>query len=125
MIHSSDIEARASGAAGRNAESLPQEIQSFMRWRTRDFRNAVPPEGTTKGIWIANPPYGERLGETPELEPLYADIGHSWKKAFKGWRCAVFTGDPELGKRIGLKPDKRTPLFNGPIECRLLTFDVF
>ena len=43
---------------------------------------------------------------------------------FEGWRAAVFTGNPELGKRMGLRAHRFHTLYNGPIECRLLHFEV-
>lgn len=82
------------------------------------------PVGQRPGLFIANPPYGERLGEATALIPLYGQIGDLLKRHFGGWSAAVFTGNPELGLRIGLKPRKSYQLFNGPIECRLSLFDI-
>ena len=31
----------------------------------------------------------------------------------------------DLAKRIGLKPSHRFVLYNGPIECRLLKFELY
>lgn len=82
------------------------------------------PVGQRSGLFIANPPYGERLGDATALIPLYGQIGDLLKRHFGGWSAAVFTGNPELGLRIGLKPRKSYQLFNGPIECRLSLFDI-
>jgi 23S rRNA (guanine2445-N2)-methyltransferase / 23S rRNA (guanine2069-N7)-methyltransferase len=78
-----------------------------------------------KGVFIVNPPYGERLGEEEELKALYKRIGDLMKQKFRGWTGYVFTGSPELAKSIGLKASRRFVLFNGPIECRLLKFDLY
>lgn len=78
-----------------------------------------------KGIFLTNPPYGERLGEAEELQGLYKEIGDQMKKKFKGWEGYVFTGNSDLAKVVGLKAARRYPFFNGPIECRLLKYDLY
>ncbi|MBI3546860.1 MAG: bifunctional 23S rRNA (guanine(2069)-N(7))-methyltransferase RlmK/23S rRNA (guanine(2445)-N(2))-methyltransferase RlmL [Gammaproteobacteria bacterium] len=90
----------------------------------RELSACVVPEETTGGLVVANPPYGERLGETSELPALYAELGTQFKNCFAGWRGAVFTGNPELGKSMGLRAGKIHTLYNGAIECKLLHFDI-
>jgi putative N6-adenine-specific DNA methylase len=74
------------------------------------------------GILVTNPPYGVRLGEQEELAVFYPRLGDLLKKKFAGWRAYVLTADMRLPRLIGLKPSKRTPLFNGPLECRFYEF---
>ncbi len=100
---------------------FPKEEIVFFSKR---FEEIAPPT-ERGGVLLMNPPYGERLGEEEELKPLYKAMGDVFKQRFKGWRCYVFTGSKELSKCIGLKPSRRIPLFNGPIECRLLEFKVY
>lgn len=76
------------------------------------------------GVMLANPPYGVRLEARESLATLYPAIGDALKKRFAGWRCHFFTGDLELGRRIGLRATRRTPLWNGAIECRLFEFRI-
>ncbi len=76
------------------------------------------------GLLVVNPPYGERLGEVDELKVLYQQLGMKLKKEFVGWQAAVFTGNPLLGKNMGLRARKHYALFNGLIPCQLLLFDV-
>lgn len=78
-----------------------------------------------RGVFLVNPPYGERLGEVEALKPLYKNIGDTLKQKFKGWEGYIFTGSPDLSKVIGLKPSRRHVFFNGPIECRLLKYDLY
>ena len=75
-----------------------------------------------QGVLVANPPYGVRLGEQDELAAFYPQVGDVLKKKFAGWRAYVFTADMRLPKLIGLSPSKRTPLYNGALECRLYEF---
>jgi len=74
---------------------------------------------TEHGILIANPPYGERIGELDELAAFYPLLGSALKRHWAGWNCFFFTADLRLPKLVGLKPSRKTPLFNGPLECRL------
>ena len=73
---------------------------------------------------VANPPYGERLGSADELAAFYPRLGDALKKRFAGWRCYFFTADLRLPKLIRLQPSRRTPLFNGALECRLYEFEM-
>ena len=76
------------------------------------------------GLVIANPPYGIRLGNEAELVSLYRRIGMVLKTEFCGWQAGLITGNPELGKTMGLRASKQYRFYNGPIPSRLLLFDV-
>ena len=84
------------------------------------------PQGK-KTLFIANPPYGERLeyGEEEKLKALYKGLGDHWKHHFKGHRAALFTGNLEMLKVVGLKSAKRHILHNGDIECRLAEYSLY
>ncbi|HEY3354507.1 MAG TPA: bifunctional 23S rRNA (guanine(2069)-N(7))-methyltransferase RlmK/23S rRNA (guanine(2445)-N(2))-methyltransferase RlmL [Polyangia bacterium] len=90
----------------------------------RELAGCEPPAGAAPGVLVVNPPYGERLGEAHALMALYARLGDTLKQRFPGWTGFVLTGNPDLGKRIGLKVARRHVLFNGAIECRLLEIPV-
>ena len=81
-----------------------------------------PLEGSPRGLIITNPPYGERLGESGALGPLYEKIGDVARRQLPGWRLAVLTGNKALEKRVGLKSDSHHEVFNGPIKCSLRTY---
>ncbi len=81
-------------------------------------------ENAATGLLICNPPYGERIGAADELQHLYGVLGSKLREHFVGWRAAVFTGNPPLARGIGLKATRSHTFFNGPIECRLLRFEV-
>ena len=74
---------------------------------------------------VVNPPYGERLGKDETLGELYEDIGDVLKQRFAGATAWVLTGNADLADRVGLKPARKMMLHNGPIECRLLRYDVY
>ena len=85
---------------------------------------ALPDAPAARGLVAVNPPYGERLGEQRELAAVYADLGRALRERYLGWAAAVLTGNPPLGRELGLKAKRTHTLFNGPIECRLLRFDI-
>lgn len=125
-IVASDIDPAAVAAARQNARTAG--VEGHMEFAVADFRESPVPEplanGTT-GVCALNPEYGARLGETGPLAAVYAGIGDFFKQRLAGWRGYVFTGNPELAKRVGLKPRRRIPLFNAKIECRLLEYELY
>jgi putative N6-adenine-specific DNA methylase len=78
--------------------------------------------GKSAGIMIANPPYGERLSELDDLAEFYPLLGSALKRKFAGWNCYLLSADTRLPKMMRLTPSKKTPLFNGALECRLYEF---
>lgn len=85
-----------------------------------DLLDCRPP--ASEGVIVSNPPYGVRLGELEALKAWYPQLGHWLKQHFSGWRAYLLSADPELAKTIRLSASKRTVLFNGALECRLLEF---
>ncbi len=121
LISGYDLDSRALGYARRNAESAGFADQvHFFHSALEQFA----PEGE-KGVVIINPPYGMRLGDEDELKELYCRIGDIMKQRCRGWTGFVLTGNLELAKYIGLKASRRFVLFNGPIECRLLKYELY
>ena len=118
-----DQDPKAVTAAIANAEAAG--MKGIVHFEKRELAVAEVPPGLDGGLFIVNPPYGERLGEEEELKPLYRLIGDTMKKKFQGWKGGVFTGSSVLAKEVGLKADRRHVLFNGPIECRLLTYSLY
>ena len=76
------------------------------------------------GLVLSNPPYGVRLGNEAGLVSLYRTLGTALKTEFLGWQAGVITGNPELGKTMGLRAHKQYRFYNGPIPSRLLLFDI-
>jgi len=76
------------------------------------------------GLLVVNPPYGERLGEAEELIGLYTELGETLKAHFQGWKASVFTGNPDLAFKLGIRARKFYKLYNGALECKLFNFEV-
>ncbi len=111
--------ALAAARANAMRAGLPALIELQGASLAQLKRPATLPEAPA-GLVITNPPYGERLGELPELVTLYGQLGERVKAAFPGWQLAVFTANPDLGHRIGLRAHKQYALHNGPLEAKLL-----
>ena len=77
------------------------------------------------GLLLTNPPYGERLDELADLRLWYPLVGTWLKKTMAGWKACFITADRALPGGIGFKPSKRTPLFNGALDCRLYEFELY
>ena len=77
------------------------------------------------GIFYVNPEYGERLGNTKELEDIYSRIGDFMKQRCGGYFGYVFTGNLELAKKIGLKAKRRLEFYTSTIDCRLLEYELY
>jgi putative N6-adenine-specific DNA methylase len=74
------------------------------------------------GVIVSNPPYGVRLADSGALAALYPQLGDALKRRYAGWTAYLLSGDTRLPKLIGLKASRRTPLFNGALECRLYEY---
>lgn len=79
---------------------------------------------TETGLLIANPPYGERLGELSSLKSLYKRFGEELKNKFLNWNAAVLTSNQELGHALGLRAQKIYSFYNGALPCKLLCFKI-
>ena len=93
---------------------------SFERRELAD----LPRSAAARGLVLTNPPYGARLEEVATLEPLYALLGRKLLECFPGWEAGVITGHPPLGRALRLRAYRSHTFFNGPIECRLLRFEL-
>lgn len=82
------------------------------------------PAPANAGVLVMNPPYGVRLEQQQSLERFYPKLGDALKQNFAGWRAYIFTSDLRLPKLIGLSASRRTPLYNGGLECRLYEFKI-
>jgi putative N6-adenine-specific DNA methylase len=96
-----------------------------------DAQEVKPPTGLP-GLLIANPPYGERIdmrgdrSHEPDAMALafFNAFGSTLKQRFAGWTVCLFTADLTLPRMLRLKESKKTPFFNGAIECRLFRFEM-
>ena len=120
-IIATDIRPEAVEAARQNARTAG--VEHLIEFQTCDFRESTVPEG--EGIVILNPEYGERMGDAGKLGDIYKGIGDFFKNRCLGYRGYIFTGNLDLAKQVGLRTKRRIPFYNGPIECRLLEYELY
>jgi putative N6-adenine-specific DNA methylase len=114
---------RMEGAVAKTRANLrAAQIDGFVHAETADF--LARPAPASEGIMLTNPPYGVRLDDQERLAKLYPLLGDTLKQRYPGWTAYFFTGDLRLPKLIHLKVARKTPLFNGPLECRLFEFPI-
>lgn len=85
---------------------------------------APHPDKGQKGLVICNPPYGERLGDEASLLYLYQHFGEALRTQCLDWHVGIFTGAPELCKRMGIRSHKQYSFFNGTIPCKLVLMNI-
>ena len=120
-IIASDIDAKAIEAARQNAKTAG--VDHLIDFHACDFAETpVPPD---PGIVVVNPEYGQRMGDAAALERTYKRIGDFFKQKCQGCTGFVFTGNRDLGKRVGLRTSRKMIFWNAKIECRLLKFELY
>ena len=97
-------------------------LEDAVLLKQADVLESSPP--AVSGIVIMNPPYGERLASAEELSGFYPKLGDVLKQRYTGWTAYILSADMRLPRLIGLKTSRRTPLYNGGLECRLFEFKV-
>lgn len=120
-IIASDISADAVDIAQKNARTAG--VDHLITFKVGDF--AETPVPNSPGVLMFNPEYGERLGVHTKLEATYKRMGDFMKQEAKGYRGYIFTGNPDLAKRIGLRASKKIEFYNGKLDCRLLEYELY
>jgi putative N6-adenine-specific DNA methylase len=133
-IFAGDVSFRMTDFAQRNAERA--RVRSAIEFKTADALQRPPP--AERGTLMLNPPYGERIGAkgtggggreafeagSGSSAEFFAALAAHWKRHYAGWTAWVLSPDAKLPSLMRLKESRRVPLWNGPIECRLLRFDM-
>jgi putative N6-adenine-specific DNA methylase len=111
------------GAVRQTMESLGEaDVEELVDVRQVDFFKLEP--RTEGGVMVLNPPYGERM-DPGDVVGLYEQIGDRLKFHWPGFDAWVISSNDEALKRVGLRPHKRIPVFNGALECRWAGFSMY
>jgi len=119
-VTASDIDQEALRIAKINIRAAGLEDQ--IKVVKKDFLEME--QQSEPSLLILNPPYGERLN-MDNLNDFYAHVGTGLKHKFPGSNAWILSANMEATKYIGLKPDRKITLFNGPLECRYLKYTLF
>jgi putative N6-adenine-specific DNA methylase len=148
-IYAGDVSFRMTDFAQRNAERAG--VASAIEFKTADALQRLPP--AAGGVMVINPPYGERIapmgsrggprGAAPDRgaggqaaqsregfegggssAEFFSQLASHWKQHFAGWTAWVLSPDMKLPQALRLKENRRVPMWNGAIECRLFRFEL-
>jgi putative N6-adenine-specific DNA methylase len=125
-IYASDIDAAAIARCRANLAAAG--VSAAVAVERADVLQREPP--ASSGLIVTNPPYGIRLGDDERanralplaLAEFYPKLGDTLKRGYAGWTACLLSGDPQLPKLIGLRASRRTPLYNGALECRFYEY---
>ena len=120
LLYGYDLEATSLEAARINLEAAG--FGDSVRLQQADILDIRPPH--SHGVLITNPPYGVRTGNDDILAAWYPKLGDTLKTYFAGWQAYFLSADSRFPKLIGLAATRKTPLFNGALECRLLEYPI-
>jgi len=113
-----DLDPAAAAAARRNLAAAGLEAAATIT--VGDAFDFEPPAGP--GLIVVNPPYGERIAESADQ---WRRLGDLLKRRYAGWKAVLLAGDAGRGKQLGLRPSRRIPVWNGPLEARVLVVDLW
>jgi len=121
-----DLDSRVLKTAQQNSRNA--NLQRFIEFKcqnTNDMNNVYGSSNSgLSGTILFNPPYGERIGELPELVENFVLFGQKLKAQFMNWRIAILTANIDLLAMLKLSSFKRYKFKNGPLDCQLALYNV-
>ncbi len=117
VLHGSDIDPRALGAAFANARAAG--VQDAIEFVVAGI-DVLPAVSEPHGVVVCNAPYDVRLAADPGL---YRHLGDALRRVVPRWRAALVCGSSTLAFATGLRADKKYQFFNGALECVLIVCD--
>lgn len=119
-VYAYDRSSKAISIAKYNMQNA--NLDKWINAESLAFENAKP--RSNKGMILMNPPYGERMIER-DIKEFYKMIGNQLKRNFSGWDAWIISSNENAMKFVGLKPEKKIKLFNGPLEVQLAHYVLF
>lgn len=117
LIQGSDIDPAAIDLAQRHIRQAG--LEGYTKVKVLPLQELQLSE--ENGVFLCNPPYGERLGDRESCRKLYADL-HALQKRHPGWTLCAITSDPGFERAFGKKADRKRRFYNGTLECEFYTF---
>lgn len=116
-IMGSDINGRMIDIAKANADEIGLgDSIVFKQQAVKDFKT-----DKEYGVIVANPPYGERLGEEESVRQLYKEMGQAFKP-LDTWSKYILTSDLLFEEFYGQKATKKRKLYNGALRTDLFQY---
>jgi len=116
-ISGSDMDAAALKLAARHAEQAGFGSRiALTRCGAAEWRSAGE-----RGVFLCNPPYGERLGDRAAAEEVYRALAGLFSR-HPGWSLGALSAHPGFERCLGRRADRKRRLYNGRLECEWMTF---
>lgn len=121
LIWGADEDSRMLDLAHESLEALgaPAHSVQLMQADLTQMQSVAP-----RGLLVANPPWGHRMGSFEEAQDIYARLGERLRSSFLDWHYAILAGDPALGSQLGIHAPKRVKLENAKLPMQLLLGEV-
>ena len=116
-ISGSDIDPEAIELARRHLHQAGMD--GCVTFSVADARECSRSE--ERGVFLCNPPYGERLSDRKECETLYQQMGQLLRR-HPGWTLSAITSHPGFERCFGRRADRKRRFYNGRLECEFMTF---
>ncbi|MCG8411953.1 MAG: THUMP domain-containing protein [Bacteroidales bacterium] len=119
-VYGSDVSEIAIRIAKRNIAnaSLSKKINLLIK----PIEGYEPP--SKNGVVVTNPPYGERIKKN-EINAFYKVLGDKFKQSYNGYNIWMISSNNDAIKHVGLQHSHKMVLFNGPLECRYLKYEIY
>lgn len=121
LIMGGDISRHVARKAASNIASAGYKDR--IRIVNSAFEDLAPP--ADNGVLMLNPPYGERMDKDADINAVYKMIGDTLKRTWAGWTAWMITSNLEAAKHVHLTPKPRIKVFNGPLECRFMRYELY
>lgn len=119
-IIASDIDSEAIRITKANARAIG--LEKTLDILKEDFFKSK--EQNEASLIILNPPYGERL-IIEDIDQFYASLGSVLKHKYPGSEAWILSANISALKFIGLKSDRKLPLFNAGLDCRYQKYTLY
>ena len=111
-VRGSDINPEAVELSRRHI--MQAKLNGMVHTETMPLQQLVLQE--PRGVFICNPPYGERISDQKTCRALYKDL-RCLKDRHPGWSICIISSDPAFERFFGKKALKKRRLYNGRLEC--------
>ena len=119
-VAGSDISDEAIELARRHVKQAG--LAGRIALEVRDLRELTPAGEDGPGVFIANPPYGERLDNARAAHAIARQLG-ALQQRFPGWKLCAFSADTGFEREYGRRATRRRRYYNGRIECEYRIFE--
>ena len=112
QIEAADRDPAVVEAARRNARKAG--VQDCVRFRVAPLSGFKASEDY--GCMVSNPPYGERLGDSREVQDLSRQMGELYRK-LDTWSFFILSASTDFPRFFDAPVSKNRKLYNGNIRC--------